>query len=351
MRSIVRAEVSQLEVVEPGQLAPTVPIATLRLTIDEILAPFTPKVRDCLQRSNRELIRAAVHLTRARQAVEQSSTALIGHVEGSFEAWYEKEFKLSADKASRLMRWVKPVLDQVQWDNEADPIFQELAEIGPCRCTEAYKLEANCRFNSDNKLVVRDVDRGIELLVSEMTHRELVALRVRNSKAQLADSANLEQLIAPQEFTSETAAPPADISPQSDGAEEANPGPSPAAPSPPNNVVDLARSDTGVATAHVEPSPDLWEYQKTVTAKLQIIDGKLAQHVVGADIDAGASVYAVNVHFELVDGALERRPVSDAEDAFCVVRIGAQKYVHWWDHLTAEWQLLDRQVHSLLAVA
>ncbi len=359
---------------------------------EELLATFTPQIRQHLHGGNRELARVGAYLSFAKRAMA-NGIELSSDRETTFTKWYQHEFKLSPDRARRLMRWVRPVLDVVDWNDDDDLILNELAAIGPCVFDEVQKFPQACwRFTETGLVLLTEVTGVAEVAVKNLSFREVKELRERflspapapatshNEVVEQADETEPDQIddqegheVALSESSDDeyddsridvisdsksNGEDDSDESGCSNVSKEEDAGDDPDADED-VDADDGAESATGnVYTCHDynvatttapstvrettnnkpvnlhEAAQELWLYGEVQEKKLTVVNGKMR-----ATDDACASlVSGVNVKFEVQDFRPQPVVINELEDAFFASKTGENATIHWFDHGCQRWQ-------------
>lgn len=300
---------------------------------DEILADFVPKIRQYLHGGDRELARVGAELCFAKEALARKKE-LSNEREGTFTGWYQKEFNLSPGRARRLMRWVRPVLDKIQWDDDEDKILNELVVVGPCRFDEVQKMpEDNWRYDESGCLLLsKEVTGDSEVAVKDLSFREVKALREKMTDPDKGHEL-LGQAQAVQNLEGANAEA-TDIEGTDDLDDEPDAGNAEASETvnPVDTVVNAKPANNGIENL-AETNPELWVFGEREEKKLSVTTGKV--RVKGC---SGHRVSGVNVTFSMQDDQLLPEIVDGKDDAFYVLKEDEMATIHWYDHERDCWQ-------------
>lgn len=261
------------------------------------------------------------------------------------------------------MRWVRPVLEIVDWDNDDDPILNEIASIGPCLFDEVTKLPEGCWSVSDaGILFVSATATGtVDIPVKELSVRKVKAIRDRLNgvdEDNAVDDTDSDSLIVADNDLIEEAAE-GDLLDDSDsgsdsefdegtGSDEGDEGDD---DSVSNNVTPStkkwAKSKTmakskAKAEAVKKAGDDSfdkllnnedWKHKDFRETKMPVLIGK----TVSSDTMPEQNVTAINVRFALKDGVLTHGVVYSESVAFYAVKTGTDVTLHWYDHREDHW--------------
>ena len=306
---------------------------------DEILADFVPKIRQYLHGGDRELARVGAELCFAKEALARKKE-LSNEREGTFTGWYQKEFNLSPGRARRLMRWVRPVLDKVQWDDDEDKILNELVVVGPCRFDEVQKLPEDAwRYDETGRLLLSCVvTGGSEVAVKDLSFREVKELREKVTdpdkghgllgQAQDVDEREGEDdsPVDNPEGANDDATKGADGLDDDTDADDAEAGETDNGSA--GTAINTKLANNGIENL-AETDPDLWEFGESEVKKLSVIVGRIRTKG-----NPGHRVSGVNVKLSMQDEQLHPEIVDKKDDAFYVLKEEKKKKatIHWYDH-------------------
>ena len=339
------------------------------LSDTEILSLYTPLIKKCLKGNRIELACVGVLLCKAKDRLARQKK-MTSKQEKTFTKWYEDELGISPNQARLWMRWVRPVMDIVDWENDNDPILVEICSVGPHLFDEVTKLpEDNWFINEAGVMIVRQPEIG-DIPAKDLSVRLVRAIRDSLNPAPERQQAAETTAAAP-------AAPPAvaDNNPGITQTENVEPNDKAAAPEPISDNVDTVVSE--VADTSEAPHDDNGHTPEDVVSDIiteaevdndnQAEDTentpsesavKDSETVEDSENDPWAfydtkdfrlsvlgcmpkvdkrKISGVNVRMTFDGEKMEHQVIDPENDAFYSVKTENQISLFWYEHRTQKW--------------
>lgn len=336
------------------------------LTDEETLSFYTPRILHSLRGSKRDLARVGASLCAAKNALSRGSN-LSREQETTFTEWYQKKLGISQDQARLWMRWVRPVLNIVDWEDNDDPILKEIASIGPHLFDEVTKLPENCWFMSDEGIlfVAAAATGDKDTPVKDLSVRKVKAIRDRLNgvdEDNAVDDTDSDSLIVGDDDLIEESAEgnllddsdsgsdsefdddaDRDEEDEDDGGDEnTNARSNTKFDADIKSSINLSKKKTAKAKGKTKISQkinlddllnaDDWSHKDFQPFKLPVLFGK-------TEGENPMLVSGINVKIARESNALVHAVVDDTQDAFYAVKTGTGISLHWYERRENQWHV------------